>query len=125
MASLLETKVKALVGAGFRGRLLVGKLRRETPATTDARGSPVPATPVDYPFEGIRDSFDASYAARAGIPLTDVKILIIAASLSSAAGQPKQGDLIFIRNAWHKVRRIMAIDPANATYTLQAFEVTV
>lgn len=123
MASLLESAIKKQVAAAFKGKLLTGTLRRSTAATVDGFGDVSSPTTTDYAFEGIRDTFDAKYAAGAGIPETDVRILIIAGSLAAAAGVPRQGDQILIRGAWHHVRRVISIDPANATYVLQAFEI--
>lgn len=120
MASLFESQIADLIYKGFKGKLLTGTLRRETSSSLDSYGDPASPTVTSYDFEGIREDFDAAYAARAGIPITDVKILIIAGSIEV---QPTKDDKVFIRNRWHQVRRIISIDPASATYTLQAFEV--
>jgi len=123
MVSLLESAIKKQVAAGFKGKLLPGTLRRETHTTTNGFGDPVSPTVTTYAFEGIRETFDAGYAAGAGIPETDVKVLIIAGLLAAAAGQPRKGDKVFINGAWHEVRRIIGIDPAGATYSLQCYEI--
>jgi len=121
MASLLESAIKDKIYAGFKGKLLTGSLRREAVSGgLDDYGDPVATTATTFSFEGIRETFDAAYRKRAQIPDTDVKVLIIAGSLSVT---PKQGDKVLIRDVWHEVRRILAIDPANASYTLQAFEI--
>ncbi len=120
MASLLETEIRNLVTAGFKGQLLTGTLRREGVALLDSFGDVVPTAAVTHAFEGIRESFNAAFANQAGIPVTDVRILIIAGSLSV---EPLKGDEIFIRSAWHEVREILERDPANATHILQCFEI--
>lgn len=120
MASPLEAQIKKAIYQGFRGKLLKGTLRREQPSSVDTLGDEVQGAPATYSFEGIRENFDAAYAAKAGIPVTDVKILIIAGSISV---EPKQNDKVQIRGAWHQVRRILAIDPASASYSLQAYEI--
>lgn len=120
MASLLESKIRKLIGAGFKGKLLKGTLRRLTSTGLDEKGDETGITTKDYKFEGIRDNFDKRYAQQAGIPETDVRILIIADSIAVV---PRAGDKIELRGAWNEVRRVLAIDPADASYTLQAFEV--
>lgn len=118
MVSLLDKSIAKTVAQGFKGQLLTGTLRREVTKTVDDAGDPATSTVTTYPFEGIRDTFNAVYAAAAGIPVTDVRILIIAGSIKTV---PVMDDKIFIRSSWYQVRRITEIDPANATYTLAAF----
>lgn len=120
MASLLETQIRKAIGQGFKGRLLKGTLRRTVSAGVDAKGDETNLTTTDYTFDGIRENFDKRYALQAGIPITDVRILIIADSL---AVQPVAGDKIKIRDEWFQVRGILAIDPASASYNLQAYSV--
>ena len=119
--ALLESQIKAQVATAFKGRLLKGTLRRIASTSLDAAGNEEPGTATTYTFDGIRENLDAAYAAKAGIQSTDVSILIIAGSISVT---PKQDDEIKIRNQWHKVRRILKIDPANATYLLLCYEIT-
>lgn len=125
MASPLDT-LAAKVAAGFKGKLSVGTLRREVPAALNEYGDPVPVTPDTYPFEGIRDTFSFAFASGAGIPLTDVKILIIAKSITV---DPIAGDKVFIRTtsastgAWYEIRAVLARDPANATHILAGFSI--
>lgn len=112
--------MKKALAKGFKGKLKTGIIRRATPATVDDFGDPVPGSVAEYPFEGIRENFDAAWAANAGIPSTDVGILVL---LGSTAVEPRQGDRIQIEGRWHAVRRVLAIDPAGATARLQAHEV--
>lgn len=125
MASLLESKVKQLVAAGFKGQLLKGIIRRVGVSSLDSYGDVVAGTATTYPFEGIRESFDARYAVGAGIPETDVKILVI---LGSTTTVPIQGDEVQFTTGqyagvWHKIRRVLTIDPAGASASLQAYEI--
>ena len=120
MASLLDSAIRNAVAKGFKGKLLVGTLRRETATTVDASGDDGPAVVETFPFEGIRDLFSAFYAAQAGIPVTDAKVLIIAGSCST---DPRKDDKLLLRGQWMQVRQIMSVDPANATYTLAAFDI--
>ncbi|RWB66570.1 hypothetical protein [Mesorhizobium sp.] len=121
MASQLEKQLAKTVAKAFKGKLLKGTLRREVLGTgNDAYGDPNPGTVQTYPFEGIREDYSATFRAQAGIPSTDVRVLIIAGLINTV---PKQDDQVLIRSAWHKVRAIESIDPANATYALQCFEI--
>jgi len=120
MASLLESEIKKQVASAFKGVLLSGTLRRVASTTVDSFGDLVPGTATTFSFEGIRESFNAAYAADAGIPVTDIKILIIAGLLDT---DPIKDDQILIRGQWHKVRAILERDPANATHVLQCFEI--
>lgn len=122
MVSLLEGKLKATIAKSFKGKLLTGTIRVKGATALDTYGDPVPSTTTDYTFEGIRDYFSALYAANAGIPDTDVKILILLGSVKPVY-IPKQGDFVFINAAWHLIRKILSIDPAGASISVQAYEV--
>lgn len=118
-------QIKKQIAAGFKNRLKKGSLRKlALGAGVDALGDPVSGTATLYSFDGIREDFTAMYRAATGIPDTDVKILIIAGSLPAGI-EPLQDDYVAIENAWYKIRKVLSIDPANATYTLQAFEAKV
>ncbi len=120
MASLLESSIKKQVASAFKGILLEGTLRRPGSTAVDSFGDPIPGVAVTFSFEGIRESFNASYAADAGIPVTDIKVLIIAGLMST---DPLKDDQVLIRGQWHQVREIRERDPANATHILQCFEI--
>ena len=120
MVSILESEIKKQVASGFKGALLKGSLRRVASTAVDAFGDPIPGAVTIFPFEGIRDTFTAKYAAEAGIPVTDVKILIIAGLITT---DPIKDDKVLIRGQWHQVREIRERDPANATHVLQCFEI--
>lgn len=114
-------RMKKAIAKGFKGKLKQGTIRRTTAGGVDQWGDPVPSTTADYLFEGIRESFDASWAASAGIPSTDVAILVL---LGSTTIEPAQGDTVQVEGAWHMVRRVLDIDPAGASMKLQAYEVS-
>lgn len=120
MASLLENQIRQLIGAGFKGRLLVGTLRREVRTGVDANGDPTYGTPLTFACEGIVDTFSAFYMSQMGIPATDVRILLIGALVGT---MPQKDDKIKFRNDWYQVRALLAVDPALASYTLQAFKI--
>lgn len=119
MSSPLESQIRNAIASGFKGLLLTGTIRRETVGSVTGEGDPV-TTFKDYPFEGIRDHFSAQYAISAGIPITDVRILIIAGLCPIA---PNQDDKVKIGGSWYQVRRVMEIDPATASYTLAGFAI--
>lgn len=108
---------------GFKGLLLKGTLRRPTATTKNALGDPVAGVPIDYPFEGFREDYSAAFAAAAGIPTTDCRVLIIALSLANGTVLPAKDDLVLLQTKWYQVRRLEAVDPATATYMLQCFEI--
>lgn len=122
MSSLLPTAIANIVANAFAGKLMSGVLRRETPTALDDAGNPVPVAPTLYQVQGIRDNFSAFYATFNGIPHTDVKILLIM-NLIVPPTTPLKDDLIYIRDEWYMVRRVMTIDPASASVELQCFQV--
>lgn len=123
MASQLEGKLAKTVARAFRGKLTDGVLRREVPGTgNDDFGDPNAGTALTFTFNGIRETFDAKYRQQAGIPETDVGVLVILESVLPRT-DPRQGDQVFIKSSWHKVRRVIDIDPAGATARLQCFAI--
>lgn len=119
MASLLESQLRQKVATAFKGKLLTGTLRRETPGAVNSYGDATVGTTADYSFDGIVENYSAFYRAQAGIPDTDVKILIIGGSL---AVTPVKDDKVKIRGIWYQLRSV-ATDPALASHTCQAFEI--
>jgi hypothetical protein len=123
MASFLDSQLKGIVAQAFKGQLSDGTLRKETYTTRDpSTGDPSGSTVTTYPFNGIRDSFNAAFAAQAGIPTTDVRVLVLLGSLPEGI-LPSKDDKVFILGAWFQVRKVLEIDPANAAMTLQVFQV--
>ena len=123
MVSFLEGSLAKAIARGFKGKLKVGTIRENQPSGLDDFGDEVPPdTIVEHTFTGIRENFDASWMARALIPETDVSILILLQSVNPLY-QPKQDDLVFIEKMWHKIRRILKIDPAGASIQLQCYVV--
>lgn len=120
MTSFLEGSLKKALAQGFRGKLSRGTIRRYTYTLND-QGDRVPGAHSDYSFEGTRDDFDARYREQAGIPETDVRVLVI---LGLTTVTPQQTDKIFIKSRWHEVRQVLAIDPAGATATLQCYAIS-
>lgn len=121
MASLLEGQLAKQIFAGFKGKLLSGSLTRMVPGGgLDAFGDPVTSTPQSYPCEGFVEAFSAFYRAQAGIPDTDVSILIFAESIGTV---PNNDDIVTFRNVRYQIRKTLEIDPAVATYRLQGYRI--
>ncbi len=116
MESILDG-LKADITAAFDGTLRTGTLYRagdlvdEFGNVTPGAG---PYTQVST-FQGLRASYSAEWA-QAGIPLTDVKIEMLAASLSTA---PVQNDKVNIESAWWFITAV-EVDPSGAWFTCQA-----
>lgn len=120
MVSLLESAIKKQVASAFAGRLLDCTLRRVASSSVDARGDLVPGAATLWAFDGIVDSFSAVFAAQAGIPVTDVRVLIIAGSLATV---PRQDDQVKVRDQWYQLRRLVERDPAGATYVFAGYAI--
>lgn len=120
MVSPLENKIAKAIHRGFKGKLLKGVLARiGDPTSLDEHGDPVGGTAAVYNFEGFVESFSAFFQATSGIPSTDLKVLIIARSLKTV---PEGDDIVNIKGKILQVRKILEVDPAEATYILQCFE---
>ncbi len=128
MVSLLEGKLKAKIAQGFKGKLTKGVLRRSVATGLDSRGNPTAPTITSFNFEGIRESWSALYKANAGIPDTDVSILILQGSFKPVTVITKADEdaEIFLDkpwNAWFQVRKVLEVDPAGASARLQCYEI--
>lgn len=73
-----------------------------------------------YSFDGFRDTFSAMFAAQAGIPVTDARILIIAGSLTVT---PVKDDQVKVGGDWFQLRQLTARDPAGATFEFAGFQI--
>jgi hypothetical protein len=124
MASQLEGKLAKTVARAFKGKLTDGVLRREVPGTgNDEFGDPNAGTTLTFTFNGIRETFDAAFRNRAGIPQTDVGVLVLLQSVEPRT-VPRQGDQIYIKAQWLKIREILDQDPADATMRVQCFAIS-
>jgi hypothetical protein len=127
VASPLDTMIARAVAQGFTGRLLPGVLLREVPVSVNDSGDPIGGSLLTFTCQGIRDHFSAAFAAAAGIPTTDVRILLIS-GLIQPTTTARIDDMIRMRDdggtqQWHKVRAVLTVDPANAHVVLQCFEI--
>ena len=119
MTSFLAGSLANAIAAGFRGKLLPGTLRKVTTASRDSKGDPVTTT-ADYAVQGLQDTYSAIMRKMAGIPETDVKLLLIAGLCGAA---PAIGDKVQMNGQWFQVRDV-SIDPASATFECQSYKVT-
>lgn len=78
-------------------------------------GDPPIIVTVNYPCRGFIDQYDASWRAGSLIEAGDVKIIIVANTLSV---EPVAGDLITARGKVYAAISVQA-DPAVATYQIQ------
>lgn len=118
--ALLDGQIRNAIASGFAGRLLKGTLTRTTPGGgLDKYGDPISPTTTTYPCEGFVENFSAFYRAQAGIPDTDVKILLIAGLIDTV---PQKDDRVTFRGTVYQIRRVLEIDPAEASYTLQGYK---
>lgn len=128
MPKLLEGALAQAIYAGFKGKLLVGTLRRNVPvesAGLDADGDPAATVPRSWPTQGFTDEYSDFSRAQAGIPDTDVKINIFAKSLPAGV-RPLKDDMASFTVAgvvsWYQIRRA-ATDPATALWVCQGFAI--
>jgi hypothetical protein len=118
MTSFLAGPMAKAIAAGFNGKLLPGTLRKVTSTGRDGNGDPITTTD-DYAVQGMQDTYGAVMRKMAGIPETDVKLLLIAGLCGAA---PAIGDKVQMNGQWFQIRDV-SIDPASATYECQSYAV--
>ena len=117
---MLDGQIRSAIASGFKGRLLTGTLTRTTPGGgLDKYGDPIAPSTSTFRCEGFVETFSAFYRAQAGIPDTDVKILLIAGLIDTV---PVKDDRVTFRGVTYQIRRVLDIDPAKATYALQGYK---
>lgn len=121
MAGLLTGDIAKAIFKGFKGKLLAGELRREvaTPLT-DEFGDALASTPSFFSVEGFTDQFSDFARASSNIPDTDLIVAIFAQS--SPGLVPEKDDKVTFKGKWYQLRKIK-VDPADALYECQAFEI--
>lgn len=119
--ALLDGDIAKAVFAAFKGKLLTGELRRETPnAVLDEYGDPTDPAISYFAIEGFTDEFSDFYRATVGIPDTDLKVAVFAQS--SPTLTPNKDDKVRFGTRWYQLRRVKT-DPATALWECQAFEI--
>lgn len=127
MAGLLDGQLASAIYAGFKNKLLKGALRRASPiGGVNDLGDPVAVNVQTWAMQGFTDQYSAYYRAQAGIPDTDLKVCIFGKGLPSGI-RPRKDDQVSFTQAgittWYQLRAI-GVDPANALYECQAFQIT-
>lgn len=125
---LLDGDLANEIYEGFKGELLTGIFRQAVPTVSgglDRYGDDAaPDVPVDTDCEGWTEFYSAAFAARSGIPDTDVQVNIFSASMPGIT--PTPDDIVRLDRAgvstWYQVRK-KATDPAQAVWQLQSFEI--
>jgi hypothetical protein len=118
--ALLDGDLRAAIARGFAGLLLPGVVTRTVPGGgLDEHGDPIANTTVTYACQGFVETFSAFYRAQAGIPDTDVKITLIGGLTGT---RPQKDDRVTLRGTVYQIRRIVNIDPAEASYELQGYQ---
>lgn len=119
--SILDGSIRKAIGAAFSGQLLSGTLIRATQGAVDEYGDPIPGAPDAFSIEGFVSNYDEAYRAAAGIPLTDVKVILI---LENCETQPLKDDIARF-SGWDDFKlRNVTIDPDKASAVCQAFKTT-
>lgn len=72
---------------------------------------------TSFSCKAMRDSYNDHQRSVAGIPGTDVKLMIVGASLATA---PKKGDSVRLNGQAYTLRDNITTDPAHAMWEAQA-----
>lgn len=112
--------MKNAIAAGFKGKLLTGSLVRATGSTVNEYGDVVPGSPQTFRVEGFPDEYNDMYRQQAGIPETDVKLILIAGNSQT---EPQKDDKVTFANFGTFQIRKVKTDPAKAHFECQAFKV--
>lgn len=115
---LLDGDIADAIASGFDGLLLAGTLTKTTVTGRDGYGDAVTTT-AQYPVQGFLEAYGALMIVAAGIPATDVKMTLIAGLCGAV---PAMQDKVSLGGTVYQLRNV-AIDPAGATYTCQAFRI--
>lgn len=119
---LLDGQIAKAIYSGFRGKLQRGTLWRPVTAASgglDARGDPIVLSPLSWACQGFQDEYSDVYKVTVGIPITDVRINLFAASLPSGIA-PQKDDKVHIAGQWWQLRKVTT-DPAKALWIAPGF----
>lgn len=119
MSSFLQNQLKNQIAAGFKNKLLKGKLERKTNNGVNEFGDPVVNVEETFNIEGFTSKYSDFYRAKFGIPDTDLKVILIAGNCDV---KPEKEDNVSFSDKKYQIRSVN-IDPAEATYICQAYEV--
>ena len=121
----LDGDLASQIYKGFKGKLLIGVIRQRALADSgalDALGDPIELAATDTAIEGFVENYDTAYAAKAGIPQTDIAVNIFGKSCPGVV--PGKDEIVRFRqggiDTWYQLRAAKT-DPALALYSCRAF----
>lgn len=103
------------ITAGFKGKFDDGLLRVEAVDSIDSEGDGNAASWLEYTFEGYVESYSDFVRTQAGIPVTDVKLYILADTLEIKPPIDALVNLPAGTNSWFTIKTIDR-DPATAMW---------
>lgn len=124
MASILEGSLARTIASAASFIFLNATLTRSTPGVSPDPADPVPPTETTYSCKAIEDTFSTGLLEKGLVNATDVKILILANTLSGGTIVPQSLDKITIRGVTYTIvppgtsglGAVMG-DPAKATWS--------
>jgi hypothetical protein len=119
--SLLEGQLASAIYAGFKGKLLTGRLWRARSADSgglDGRGDPISPAPISWTCQGFTDLYRDAFRPE-GVEIGDVKVCIFAKSLPEGV-RPRKDDKALFGGSWYQLRGAET-DPATALWVCPAF----
>jgi hypothetical protein len=129
VASFLDGMAGSIY-AGFKGQLRKGVIVRNVSGGLDSHGRPNGAILIGAPVEGFPDDYSEFFRAQAGIPATDLKVNLFAASIAGL--RPQKDDRVrfdFPATAsqpaysqWYQLRAA-ATDPATVLWVCRGYAV--
>lgn len=110
---LLDGGLQAVFAGAFGPLFLDGTLHVVS-TDSDGEGGTV-RTPRDVPIKGMVDAYSEAYRERAGIPETDVRLIVLQHGVD---GEPNVDAEITLRGNRYRAMSI-AQDPAQAAWTIR------
>lgn len=131
---LLDGGLASEIYRGFRGKLLGGVIRQPVattiPVVRDRHGDPAtPPGTADIKIEGFTEGYSRFTKAQAGIPATDLKLNIFAASAPGVTPQATNKVRLDRKvrgrkiSQWYQIRGPVEIDEARVLWECQSFEI--
>lgn len=114
--------IRSGVAEGFDGLLHTGTIRRQVLDGADDFGDPQ-YTATDLEFQGCFTNISAQIRVALGVPETDIGILVILGLTDAEFSMSTIDDLVLLEGQWHKLRKVVSIDPARASATLSVYEI--
>lgn len=111
--------LRARVNAAFAGQLIPAELIRKLSAPgLDPLGDPIVTTTERTAVQAVVDDYSDFFRATAGIPDTDVKLILIGCQ------QPCKDDIVELCDGRQYQVRSVRTDPAQAHWEARAYQTT-